>query len=262
MSAVIRAVIGIVGVILCAALWRRYAGTGCLPLAIPMAAILMLTVSLREGALWRRRCLSAGAFRDGTALRRFTSAATLPTLGAVGVAVLLGTAAAVEVLRRPPEFLLLLAGGGVVAAVSAAALTRVLRPGLNAGARAVVVKAWAARFTALVLFTAMTAWTLSSPAPRWLRPDFFETLAGAAATAGSACPLTDTVLHLAILQESAAWWAMVQGDATVGPALSPGLHIAAWAGFLVADGIGALGFGRLLTDMVYGYARRNEDGDP
>ena len=94
----------------------------------------------------------------------------------------MGTAAAVEVLRRPPEFLLLLAGGGVVAAVSAAALTRVLRPGLNAGARAVVVKAWAARITALWLFAAMTAWTLSSPAPRWLRPDFFETLAGAAAT--------------------------------------------------------------------------------
>lgn len=235
-----------------ALMWRTYYAAGCAPLAIPSVATIFLLLSLREWSIWRRQCFAGCHFREGTSLRRLFSSPVSPTIFSTGIAVVLGIVVAVEIIVRPLFFLALLAADFALAALLLVGVAEALRSSVSVRAAHVIVKSWAVFVNALILLTALVAWTayFESP-PSWANADFSEMAAGALGTVSSSCPYTHVVLKTAMMKDAAAWWAILSSEARFGNSFGVHLRVIAWTAFLMTGAISAFAISRLIVEIVY-----------
>lgn len=232
-----------------AAFWAFYARESCAALISPVAAFLMLTLTLREWALFRRRAFVDRAFRDDSWIGRRARGSVLITLAAACLAALMVLAAALELVSRPPSIIAGLALGLLIAAVLFGWMKRVLARTLRPEALALVSARWTSWLMFVLALAALSSWTWVSPPPPWLDADLWAAYGGAAASYQSSCAVTDTVLSAAILPDVAAWWLMTHATLLFSGAMSDALWALAWALFVAVDSLAAAALSRLVVEV-------------
>lgn len=238
-----------------AAFWALFARQSCAALISPVAAFVMLTLALREAALFRRRALVDRAFREDSWIGRRARGSVLITLATACLAAVMAVAAALELVSRPPSILAALALGLLIAALLFGRMKRALARTLRPEALALVSASWTSRLVFLLFLAALSSWTWLSPPPAWLDADLSAAYAEAAAAYRSSCAVTDTVLSAAILPDVAAWWLMTNATLLFSGAMSDALWALAWAVFVAADSLAAAALSRLVVAVC-----RQSDG--
>ena len=232
------------------ALWREYYSVSCASLAAPGAAALLLTVSLREQWVWRRRCLAQCQFKPETTLRRFFGSALWPTLASAALALILSFIVATELAFRPVQFMALLAVDVVIVALLMRAISWMIRSSAQGGFERLVVKSWASGLNALALLGGIVAMALYADVPRWADSNIVQMTSNAVDSVGSSCVYTNLALEIAIVKDAISWWAILVAETMFGGALEFELHLLAWAIFLISGSLSAVAFSRLIVEIL------------
>jgi hypothetical protein len=219
----------------------------CIALVIPAIVIVIITISTREYAVKRRKCLADYHFRKRSILHRVFSSSTLTTVRSFAISAIAGTTLMLNLLTWNSITLAVLALDIVfVAAVFKVAL-RACEPVTMVGISPIVAKMCASWINTVVIVAVLFLIQLHSSFPDYLDSSLSVTMERALRTVGSHCDLLDPVVKLHHAKEALGWWLMLGGTMQ----LNQTSALAAWSLYLLSGSLSIWAYSRYMTQVIH-----------
>lgn len=229
-------------------LWISLYSVACIALIVPLFTLLILSYSYIEYYIKKRDCLRKCFINEKTSLYRIISSSVLIIL----VFIIISIAMVFSIFTETIFFNVIVWSYLLIHTIILFVLYHYLNykfnKVLNIKFRDLIVREWVNNIGATLLVPIFIYLFYNSITPSYIAETLIESISNATNSVGSDCFIIDFIIRLKAEFNASLFWLMASTTQAVDDQMK---KIVFWIIYILLNGFAALGFNRLLVQIIY-----------